>query len=211
MSAARILIVDPHPITREGIRQILAADPARWEVCGSESNAIQAIAQAVRLQPDLAIVEYEGHGMDCLELAAELRKVRRSLRVMLYTQVTKPYLLLRMFHASGLAGYVLKSEPIPELALGLQIIQEQRQFRSREATQLCQQAAEEWPGFVPLTPSELEILQLTSQGKSGKEIADIRGVSLATVETQQRSIRCKLRVPCACGAVGVALRHGIIR
>ncbi len=210
MSAARVLIVDPHPIVRDAIRQFLAADPARWEVCGSESNAIQAIAQAVRLQPDLAIVDYEGHGMDCLELAAELRKVRRSLRVMVYSSVATAYPLLRMFHAPGLAGCVLKSEPMTELALGLQVIQEQRHFRSQETTELSQKAAAKWPGFIALSPSEVAILQLTSHGKSGKEIAEIRGVCLATIETQQRSIRWKLKAPCASGAVAVALRNRII-
>jgi DNA-binding NarL/FixJ family response regulator len=155
MNPARILIVDPHPVTREGLRQFLAADPARWDVCGSESNALQAIAQTVRLEPDLAIVEYDGHGMDCLELAAELRKVRRSLKVMAYTLVTLPYPLLRMFHASGLAGYVLKTEPIPELALGLQIIQEQRLFRSREATQLYHRQRKGSGEYSSLPPGEL--------------------------------------------------------
>ena len=209
MIPARILIIDPHPATREGVRQFLAADPARWEVCGCESNALQAIAQLARLQPDLAIVEYEGHGMDGLELAAQLGRLRRTLAVMLYTANTFPCALQRIVPAE-VAGAVLKTEPLDELALGLETIRRRHRFRSGEITRLCRQA-EEVRRTDPLSSSEMEILQLTSEGKASKEIAQRRGVSIKTIEAQQRSIRQKLRVPCATAAVGLALRQGLIR
>ncbi len=210
MNPARILIIDPHPATREGVRQFLAADPGRWEVCGCESNALQAIAQLAHLQPDLAIVEYEGHGMDGLELAAQLGRLPRTLEVMLYTANTLPSVLQRIA-AAEVAGAVLKTEPLDELALGLETIRRGHRFRSGEITRLCRQAEEELQRTDPLSPSEKEILQLTSEGKATKEIALHRGVSIKTIEAQQRSIRQKLRVPCAPAAVGLALRHGLIR
>ncbi len=210
MTPARILIIDPHPATREGVRQFLAADPARWEVCGGEANALQAIAQLAHLQPDLAIVEYEGHGMDGLELAAQLGRLRRSLAVMLYTANTLPGALQRIVPAE-VPGAVLKTEPLEELALGLETIRRGHYFRSGEITRLCQQAEEILRPTDPLSASELEVLQLTSEGKATKEIAEQRGVSHKTIEVQQRSIREKLRVPCATAAVGLALRHGLIR
>ena len=196
MIPSRILIIDPHPATREGVRQFLAADPARWEVCGCESNALQAIAQLARLQPDLAIVEYEGHGMDGLELAAQLGRLRRTIGVMLYTANTFPSALQRIVPAE-VAGAVLKTEPLDELALGLETIRRRHRFRSGEITRLCRQAEEELQRTDPLSP----IREGDIAAHFGRE--SDQGDSRSIAESASRRSKCSSAASarnCACPA-----------
>src|SRR4051812_2149761 len=184
MSPASILIIDPHAAMRDGVVQFFSASPSEWTICGAEPDAVRGIAIAVRDQPHLAIVEYEGHGMDGIELAARLKEISATIEVLLYTGVSSPYALHRIFH-SRIAGCVLKTEALCELGRGLETIRGHHRFRSREITGRCEGMENGRALLGTLTRCEMETLRLTCAGKSVKEIASHRGVSGKTVDTQR--------------------------
>jgi DNA-binding NarL/FixJ family response regulator len=157
----------------------------------------------------IAIVEYEGHGMDGIELAAKLKEISATIEVLLYTGVSSPYALQRIFH-SKIAGCVLKTEALCELGQGVETIRGHHRFRSRAITGRCEEMENGRALLGTLTCCEMETLRLTCAGMSVKEIASHRGVSGKTVDTQRSHIFAKLHVQSALEAVAFAYRNGLI-
>lgn len=203
-SSIRVLCVDDHRIVREGIALILAREPD-IEVVASAANAEEAVAEFKRHKPDITLMDLrlgERNGIDAIK---EIRRDYPDARIVVLTMYQGDEDIHRALSA-GAATYLLKDALSDDL---IRVVREVHagghpigpDVRAR----LDQRAA-----HPTLTPREIQVLQLVSQGKRNKEIAAILGLSDDTVPVHVKNIFAKLRVNERTAAVNVALRRGII-
>lgn len=203
-SSIRVLCVDDHRIVREGIALILAREPD-IEVVASAANADEAVAEFKRHQPDVTLMDLrlgERNGIDAIK---EIRRDYPDARIVVLTMYQGDEDIHRALSA-GAATYLLKDALSDDL---IRVVREVHagghpigpDVRAR----LDHRAA-----HPTLTPREIQVLQLVSQGKRNKEIAAILGLSDDTVPVHVKNIFAKLRVNERTAAVNVALRRGII-
>src|SRR5215510_300352 len=203
-SSIRVLCVDDHRIVREGIALILARE-TDIEVVASAANADEAVAEFKRHRPDITLMDLrlgERNGIDAIK---EIRRDFPDARIVVLTMYQGDEDIHRALSA-GAATYLLKDALSDDL---IRVVREVHagghpigpDVRAR----LDQRAAQ-----PTLTPREIQVLQLVSQGKRNKEIAAILGLSDDTVPVHVKNIFAKLRVNERTAAVNVALRRGII-
>jgi two-component system, NarL family, response regulator len=203
-SSIRVLCVDDHRIVREGIALILAREPD-IEVVASAANADEAVAEFKRHQPDVTLMDLrlgERNGIDAIK---EIRRDYPDARIVVLTMYQGDEDIHRALSA-GAATYLLKDSLSDDL---IRVVREVHAgghpIGADVRARLDQRAAQ-----PTLTPREIQVLQLVSQGKRNKEIAAILGLSDDTVPVHVKNIFAKLRVNERTAAVNVALRRGII-
>jgi DNA-binding NarL/FixJ family response regulator len=198
----RILIADDHDVVREGLRDLLGARRG-WEVCGESKNGIDAVEQARKLAPDLAILDLSMPRLDGLEAARRIRQMLPSTDVLLFTVHASEELAAQAMEA-GARGYVPKSSSAEELLNAVE-------SASRHA-QPASQKTPPRPGSPAqtLTGREREIVQLVSEGKSNKEMGELLGISVKTVETHRSHLMHKLGSASVAQLVHYAVRNRMI-
>jgi DNA-binding NarL/FixJ family response regulator len=203
-SPIRVLCVDDHRIVREGVALILAREPD-IEVVASAASVDEAIAEFTRHRPDITLMDLrlgERNGIDAIK---EIRRDYPDARIVVLTMYQGDEDIHRALSA-GAATYLLKDALSDEL---IRVVREVHAGGHPMApdvrARLDQRAA-----HPTLTPREIQVLQLVSQGKRNKEIAAILGLSDDTVPVHVKNIFAKLRVNERTAAVNVALRRGII-
>jgi DNA-binding NarL/FixJ family response regulator len=203
-ASIRVLCVDDHRIVREGIALILAREPD-IEVVASAANAEEAVIEFKRHKPDVTLMDLrlgERNGIDAIK---EIRRDCPDARIVVLTMYQGDEDIHRALSA-GAATYLLKDALSDDL---IRVVREVHAgghpIGADVRARLDQRAAQ-----PTLTPREIQVLQLVSQGKRNKEIAAILGLSDDTVPVHVKNIFAKLRVNERTAAVNVALRRGII-
>jgi two-component system, NarL family, nitrate/nitrite response regulator NarL len=176
----KLLLVDDHPMVREGLRARLAAVPG-FEVVAEAGDAVGALA-ALSLQPELVVMDValrEGNG---LQLTRQLLALQPGLRVLVLSMYDNPG-YVREAKLAGARAYVLKDSAAET------IIDALRQVAA---------GGEVWPpstsGGPHLTPREREVLGLLAEGLSSQLIGERLGMGVRTVETHRTHLRRKLRL-----------------
>src|SRR5919205_2573803 len=221
----RVLIIDDHPLFRQGIRWSLEA-AGDMEIVGEAENGQEAIKLAERLQPDdVVLVDINLPGLNGLEVARVIK--RRGPRIgMIVLSVYEDDEQLFQAIKVGAAAYSSKDvnpndllRMIREVARGKYLINESvlakphvatrvlHQFRELAATEDEQTSAL----FAPLTSREIEILDCIARGLSNKEIANELSISGQTVKNHITSILSKLQVNDRTMAVIYAIKKGWIK
>lgn len=216
--ATRLIIVDDHPIVRDGLRSMLATEP--WlDLVGEAESGKEACEMVRRLEPDLVLMDIRMPDMDGLAATRQIKEEFPSASVVMLTIHDDPDYLLEAI-AAGAAGYVLKDVSRRELLQTLKTVAEGGQFLNPELMARCLQQlagkAREPARFsdMPidrLTARELEVLQLVTNGLSNKEIAARLVVGLATVKTHVEHIIQKLHVSDRTQAAVLAVRRGLVK
>lgn len=216
--ATCLIIVDDHPIVRDGLRSMLATEP--WlDVIGEAESGEEACQMVRQLQPDLVLMDIRMPDMDGLAATRQIKQEFPSVSVVMLTIYDDPDYLLEAI-AAGAAGYVLKDVSRRELLQTLKTVAEGGSFlnpdlMARCLQQLAGQARE--PARLPetpidrLTPRELEVLDLIAKGLSNKEIASHLIVGLATVKTHVEHIIQKLHVSDRTQAAVLAVTRGLVK
>jgi DNA-binding NarL/FixJ family response regulator len=221
MERPRILVVDDHPLFRDGLRLVIASDPSLTLV-GTAGTAEEAFGLVEQALPDIVLCDINLPGVDGLELARRLHRLYPQIRVIMVTLHMDEARVLDAVRA-GAAAFLTKDGSGEELlaairrvARGEYPINDRVLDSPRVARHLLDQfrdlnTPEVAEIFSPLTPRELEILQAVAGGQSNKEIARLLHISDQTVKNHITSILRKLAVNDRTQAVMQALRHGWIK
>ena len=204
----KVLLVDDHPLFREGLKYRLSLD-SKIEVVGEAENGKIALELIKNNEFDIVLMDInmpEMDGMYVLELIKEQSLDCKVL--MLSMHDNKEYILGAMRH--GADGYILKDVPGKELIEAIKKVISGKHYFSSEVTEiLSKEIAGEQRGIV--TRREQLVLRHISQGLSNKRIAQELNVSVRTVETHKRNIKQKLGIDSTVGLMRYAIDYGLDR
>ncbi|AGM04283.1 response regulator [Amycolatopsis keratiniphila] len=202
-----LLIVDDHPVVRDGLRGMFSADP-RFEVLGEAGDGEEAIAAGVKLRPDVILMDLRMPRIDGVTAIEELAKRGVTSRILVLTTYDTDSDVLPAIQA-GATGYLLKDAPRDELFRAVEAAAEGKAMLSPSvATRLMGQMRQ--PASGPLSQRELEVLELIAQGTTNREAAKRLFISEATVKTHLLHVYAKLGVNDRAAAVATAFSQGYL-
>jgi len=216
-SKKTILIVDDHPLVREGLKSIL--NPAtEYEVVGQAGNAREGIQMAKDLMPDLVLLDLGLPDKSGLELSREIRKISPSTRIMIVSMHSKVDYIVKAFQA-GATGYMTKESATESLLGGIERVLNGEYFMDGSVSHRVVEKLMKTPekeikitdaAYETLTPREQEVMVLLSEGYSAKEAAAKLFISPKTVENHRTNIMNKLGLHSTLELVRYAARLGIV-
>ena len=224
MHKITVMLVDDHPVFRQGLRRVLEGEDD-IEVVAEVDDGQEALHQAKQLVPDVMLLDINLPGMNGLQVARALKDTLLEIGIIMLTAYHDDQ---QVFHAirAGASAYFPKDvsprrliEAVRLVHQGSYVIEDRVLSKPQVGQWLLkqfEQAEADADGdlgslMVPLSPREMEILQQIAQGKSNKEIAYELGISRQTVKNHMTSILRKLAVNDRTQAAIYALRRGWIR
>ena len=198
----RLLLVDDHPLVRDGLRARLETVD-RFAVVAEAGNAAEAL-DAVRLHaPDCVLMDISMRDIHGIELTRRLHRSVPDLKVIMLTMHDEPQYVIEAFRA-GARGYVLKDSPSAEIVAAIDAVGAgSRYFSARVADALVSASLPE----PELTPREREVLDLIADGLGNKEIAARLDLSVRTVESHRINIKRKFDLDSAAALLKFALQR----
>ena len=203
----RLLIADDHPVVRDGLSGMFAADPD-FLVVGEAADGSQALRVADAVKPDVILMDLRMPGMDGVTAIAELGRRGNPARVLVLTTYDTDSYVLPAIEA-GATGYLLKDAPRDELLRAVRAAAAgQSVLAPSVATRLMSRVRE--PSPEVLSQRELEVLSLVASGSTNRETAARLFISEATVKTHLLHIYAKLGVTDRAAAVAEAFNRGLL-
>ena len=201
----RLVIVDDHPVVRDGLRGMLAA--ADFEVVGEAASGDEAVAVVTAVSPDVVLMDLRMPGSDGLSAIERLRG--HPCRVLVLTTYDTDRDVLPAIKA-GATGYLLKDTPRDELQRAIRAAHAGEAVLSPAvATRLLGQVRE--PATEALSTRELDVLTLVAKGSTNRAVAAALFISEATVKTHLLHVYAKLGVSDRAAAVAVAYERGLLK
>ena len=185
----RVLLVDDHPLVREGLRARLSSVPA-LEVVAEAGNAAEAFARVDASHVDLVLMDVGMKDVNGIELTAQLMARHPQLKIVMLSMYDNPEYVHRAMQA-GARGYVLKNAPSQEIISAIEAIVAGQTFLSPAISGRMLRAQTPRP---VLSMRECEILACIAKGQASKQIAKELGLSIRTVETHRQNIKRKLNL-----------------
>jgi two-component system response regulator NreC len=211
----RVLVADDHAIVRTGIRHVLEGEPG-FAVVAEAATGAEALALALALRPDVAVLDISMPGQSGLEVTAELLHHCPDTRVLILSMHDNTEYVLESVRA-GAHGYLLKDTAATELRGAVRAVyQGESYFSPPIASRLSAVVRGGLPETTPaglltqLTGRERQVLIGVTRGLTNKEIAAELGISHRTVETHRESLMRKLRLRSVAELTRFALETGVI-
>jgi DNA-binding NarL/FixJ family response regulator len=211
MHEIKIMVVDDHAVLRDGIRALLGLHDD-VDIIGEASDGNEAIDKMEELVPDVVIMELALPGMDGIEAIRRIRKKNPRVKVLILTQYNDREYVLSSIKA-GADGYLPKIAASSELLSAIRAVHRGDSFLYPSATSALMsdyRQQEKIDPYENLTKREREILILTANGHSSREIAEMLVISLRTVQGHQRKIMEKLGIVNRAELVKYAIRKGLM-
>jgi DNA-binding NarL/FixJ family response regulator len=203
----RVLVVDDHPVVRQGLRTFIDLQDD-LTVVGEAEDGETGVAEAQRCRPDVILLDMRMPGGDGVVALHELRRLGNPARVLVITSFTDPVAVLPAVRA-GAAGYVYKDVDPQALTAAIRAVHAGHVLLHPDvAAQLSTRDGK--VALDPLTARELEVLTELALGRSNREIARSFGVSEKTVKTHVSAVLRKLGVQDRTQAALHALREGLV-
>src|SRR5580658_1756925 len=217
MAKIRVLLTDDHILFRQGIRNLLSAEPD-MEVTGEAGNAADAVDLARQTRPDVVLMDIGMAGMSSFEATRQIRKERPDTHVVFLSMYDDEDYLAECVDI-GASGYILKESPVEQLVMAIREVHRGGSYLSpRLLTKLVDnfriqghEGAVRQPRFGTLTKREREILKLLAEGLSVKEIASGFDLSVKTVEAHKFNLMRKLDIHNKAQLVTYAIQKKIVR
>jgi DNA-binding NarL/FixJ family response regulator len=205
----RLLIVDDHPIVRDGLRGAFAGT-AEFEVVGVATDGAEAVERATVLRPDVVLMDLRMPQMDGVEAIRRLQHEAPSVRVLVLTTFDTDSDVLPAIEA-GATGYLLKDAPVEELLRAVRAAARgESVLAPTVAGRLMGRVREPVARGTTLSRRELQVLQLVADGATNREAAAKLFISEASIKTHLLHIYEKLGVRDRAAAVGEAFRRGMV-
>lgn len=211
MKLQRILLADDHSLIVKGIRDLLQT---RYDIVGAADNGQTLVAEAIRLQPDIIVLDVSMPILNGIDAARKIKKSLPSTKLVFLTMHSNAVYLRKALEA-GASGYVLKSGAAEEL---LAAIDEARKGNTYISPSFDRHVVDTflYPPKQPsrasseLTDRQRQILQLVAEGRQSKEIAEIIHVSIKTVEFHRSRLMAKLGARSIAELTRFAIHEGLV-
>jgi len=202
-----ILLADNHEVVRCGVHALLAERPD-WEVVAEAADGKEAVAQAIKTTPDVAIIDYSLPFLNGVEVTKQIRQRSSGTKVIIFTMHDNN-IIIRESVWAGALGYVLKSDAQGLLVTAIDTVARHKPFFTGAASAALH-AFQTKRSNDPLSARERGVVQLIAEGHSNKAIATILGLSSKTVETHRQTVRHKLDLCSTADLVRYAVRNNLI-
>lgn len=209
-----VLLADDHAVVRDGLRALLEMH-ADIRVVASVGNGKHALAEALRLRPDVAVLDLAMPELNGMEAAERMVAQCPQTRIVILSIHATPEHIYQALQAGAL-GYLLKESAGEEVATAVRAAYAGRRYLSQRITDntadhwILQQAeASDRSPLESLSRRERQVLQLVAEGKSSIEIADLLSLSPRTIETYRARMMQKLNLKDLASVVKFAIQHGL--
>jgi len=206
----KVLIVDDHPMMREGLAQLIGNDPG-LEVCGDAGDAQEALEKIVSLKPDLVLTDITLPGKNGLELIKDIQALHPGVLVLVLSMHDETLYVERVLRAGG-RGYIMKEEGGKKIAQAIrQVLDGQIYVSEKMSAKILEvfsgHGAEAASSPIEkLTDREFEVFQLIGQGLETKAMAEKLHLSPRTIEVHRANIKAKLNLNSVAALIGYAVR-----
>jgi DNA-binding NarL/FixJ family response regulator len=204
-----ILVVDDHPIVREGLVSVLSDEPD-FRVAGSSASAEEALERVEQEHPDVVLLDLELPGQDGVTAIPMLLAAAPGTHILVFTAYDTDE---RVFGAmrAGARGYLLKGASAEEIARAVRTVNEGESYlEPRIASKIVARVSSPASFRSPLSERERSVLRLVAAGQSNKQIAHALSISERTVKFHVTSILNKLNADNRAQAVALASRQGLL-
>jgi DNA-binding NarL/FixJ family response regulator len=206
----KILIVDDHPMMREGLAQLIGNDPS-LEVCGEAGDAHDAVEKINSLKPDLVLTDITLPGKNGLELIKDIQTMHPGVLVLVISMHDEALYVERVLRA-GARGYIMKQEGGKKIAQAIRQVLEGQVYVSEKMSAKILEIFSGHRANVAsspvekLTDREFEVFQLIGQGVETKQMAEKLHLSTKTIEVHRANIKAKLQVNTMAELIRYAVR-----
>jgi DNA-binding NarL/FixJ family response regulator len=206
----KIMLVDDHPVMREGLLQLINHE-SDLSICGQYEDAASAFAAIPTLRPDLILIDLSLRGSSGLELVKNSRATYPNVRLLVLSMYDESLYAERVLRA-GAAGYIMKEEAAENVLGAIRLVLGGGVYLSEK---MGARLMRQWVGGRPgqggsalerLSDRELEVFGMIGQGKGTRQIATHLGLSIKTIESHRAHIREKLNLKDANELVHMAIR-----
>jgi DNA-binding NarL/FixJ family response regulator len=205
----RVLVVDDHPVVRQGLVSVLE-DESDFVVVGTAGAADEALALVRRERPDVVLLDLELPGQDGVQAIPNLLAATPPPRILVFTAYDTDDRVLGTLEA-GAAGYLLKGAPAEEIVRAVRAVHGGDSYLTpRVAAKLVTRMRAPGSAAPALSAREREVLRLVAGGQSNKQIARALGIAERTVKFHVTSIFQKLGADNRAQAVALAAQRGLL-
>ncbi len=211
MRRPRVLLADDHKIVAEGLRSLLESE---FELVGTVEDGRALVAAAQKLNPDVIVTDISMPLLNGIDAAQQIKKVTPKVKIVFLTMHPDVTYATRALEA-GASGYVLKHAAPSELITAIKEVLNGRIYLTPMIAKdvldsFMGESHQRRKAVIELTPRQREVVQLTSEGRSAKEIASILNISTRTVEFHKYRVMESLGLRTNADLIQYAIKHGIV-
>jgi len=212
-----IIIIDDHPLFREGLKTIIGRDTC-FKVVGEAGSSHEGLAMVKRLKPDLVVVDISLPDQSGIQLTRDLRELLSDIKILIVSMHSKIDYIAEAFQA-GATGYVVKESASERLLQGLKSVAKGDYYLDSSVSHAVVENLMKSPlkaakitdaDYATLTPREQEVMRLLAEGLASKEVAEKLFISPKTVENHRANIMSKLGLHSTIELIRYAAKLGLI-
>ena len=211
----KVLLVDDHTVVREGLRFLLETE-GDIKVIGEAKHGREAVQMTEKLRPDVVLLDIAMPFLNGVEAARQIMKCCPETKILILSSYEEDEYIRKLIQA-GVGGYLLKHTVADDLVRAVREVQKGNAYFSPS---ISKRLSNSWQFFTEnrapnrvnehLTTREAEILQLIAEGFANKQIADIIGISIKTVEKHRQAVMDKLGLHEVASLTRYAIQKGIV-